>query len=407
VVMMCGEIIGWNKSLALTQYGPRFREFRKFMFKFMGTRATVEKFTSVQEREVAKLVARVLADPGSVAHQVRKATGAIILMIAYGYSIKEYDDPFVNLVEDSVKGFSESLEPGAYLVDVIPPLRYVPDWFPGSGWKARGRQFAKLLNEMADVPYKFVKEQMAAGTAVSSYTANLLEGDEINNIAPETEYNIKWSAASLYSGGADTTVSTITSFFLAMMMNPEVQRKAQAEIDMVIGNDRFPTMADQASLPYVEAVAKELLRWNPVAPLSIPHVATEDGSYEGYFIPKGSSVIANLWYILHDPATYHDPMEFNPDRFLGDHPEPEPREVAFGYGRRTCPGLNIAQSSVWLSCAMSLAVLNIGKYVDGFGNVVEPKMRYTGGTISHPPPFKCTITARSEKCAALVAGVKL
>jgi hypothetical protein len=123
-----------------------------------------------------------------------------------------------------------------------------------------------------------------AGTAVPSYVSELLENKEIT---PEMEYNIKWSAASFYSGGADTvriissrfspfslkwcfviqTVSVVHSFFLAMLLHPEVQRKAQEEVDRVIGNDRFPTLADQPNLPYVEAVVKEVLRWGPVAPL--------------------------------------------------------------------------------------------------------------------------------------------
>jgi len=70
--MMGGEIVGWNKSLALTQYGPRFREFRKYMNRLMGTRANVERFVPLQEKEVAKFVARVMADPGSLPHQIRK-----------------------------------------------------------------------------------------------------------------------------------------------------------------------------------------------------------------------------------------------------------------------------------------------------------------------------------------------
>jgi cytochrome P450 len=72
VVMMCGEIIGWNKSLALTQYGPRFREFRKYMNKLFGTRAAVERFAPLQEKESAKFLARVIADPGSLVQQIRK-----------------------------------------------------------------------------------------------------------------------------------------------------------------------------------------------------------------------------------------------------------------------------------------------------------------------------------------------
>ena len=105
------------------------------------------------------------------------------------------------------------------------------------------------------------------------------------------------------------------------MIHPEVQRKAQAEIDRVVGNDRFPTLADQPHLPYIEALVKELFRWNPVTPLGksaffkimgcdppsfrerltagdplgIPHVATADDYYEGHFIPKGSTVFSNIW----------------------------------------------------------------------------------------------------------------
>jgi len=303
-----------------------------------------------------------------------------------------------------VDGFSDTSEPGAYLVDMIPFLQYAPDWFPGAGWKTKAKQYARLLEDMAETPHQFVKDQLAAGTAISSFTSELLDNGEIT---PETEYNIKWSAASLYSGGADTTVSSIHSFYLAMIMHPEAQRKAQAEIDKVIGSDRLPKLADQPSLPYVDALVKEVLRWNPVAPLGIPHIAAEDDVYEGYFIPKGALVIANIWQILHDPASYANPLKFNPERFLGGCPELDPRATVFGYGRRICPGLNVAQSSLWVACAMSLAVFDIEKYVDGFGNVVEPKIHYSDGTISHPPPFKCTIKPRSEKSAALVASVEL
>jgi cytochrome P450 len=74
-------------------------------------------------------------------------------------------------------------------------------------------------------------------------------------------------AVSLYGGGTDTTVSANTSFFLQMSLHPEVQRKAQEEIDRVIGHDRLPSTQDRKDLPYVEAIMKEVIRLNPVAPL--------------------------------------------------------------------------------------------------------------------------------------------
>jgi cytochrome P450 len=76
---------------------------------------------------------------------------------------------------------------------------------------------------------------------------------------------------------------------------PEVQRKAQEEIDRVIGGDRLPTSSDRPNLPYIEATVKEVLRWHPVAPMALPHTSTADDEFEGYFIPKGSMLFANVW----------------------------------------------------------------------------------------------------------------
>ena len=86
-------------------------------------------------------------------------------------------------------------------------------------------------------------------------------------------------------------------FFLAMTLFPEVQRKAQEEIDRVIGTDRLPTFEDREDLPYVDAVVKEVLRWHPVAPMGVPHVSTEDDIYEGHFIPAGAIIMPNIWFV--------------------------------------------------------------------------------------------------------------
>lgn len=79
-------------------------------------------------------------------------------------------------------------------------------------------------------------------------------------------------------------------------MFPDVQRKAQEEIDQVVGTGQLPTMADRPRLPFVNAILKESLRWHPVAPMGIPHMSSEDDTWEGYFIPKGSIVMPNIWY---------------------------------------------------------------------------------------------------------------
>lgn len=80
-----------------------------------------------------------------------------------------------------------------------------------------------------------------------------------------------------------------------MSISPDVQRKAQEEIDRAIGKNRLPTLADRPSLPYIDAIVKEVLRWHPVAPMGLPHTSTADDVCEGYFIPEGSMLFANVW----------------------------------------------------------------------------------------------------------------
>lgn len=87
---------------------------------------------------------------------------------------------------------------------------------------------------------------------------------------------------------------------------------------------------------------KEVLRWRPVAVLGgTPHASTEDDVYEGFFIPKGSTILANLWAIHHDPEFFPDPDVFRPERYLdGGSPYPQKHgHSAFGWGRRICPGI--------------------------------------------------------------------
>ena len=283
-------------------------------------------------------------------------------------------------------------------------MRHVPDWFPGAGFKRTAVRWKKCVQQIASLPYEWVKKGVAEGTAKPSYVQALLEKG-VENMTEEEQFVAKWSAASLYTGGADTTVSSICCFYLAMALFPEVQKKAQAEIDRVVGTDRLPTFSDRDDLPYVDAVVKEVLRWHPVAPMGLPHVTAEDDIYEGYYIPKGAMLMPNIYGFMHDPAVFKDPYTFNPDRFLGPNPEPDTHTLAFGFGRRICPGRELADSSVFLSIATSLAAFNISKPLEN-GVEVEPVVKFKPGVISHPEPFKVTIRPRSEKAAALVKAVE-
>ncbi|KAG0702324.1 cytochrome P450 [Suillus ampliporus] len=401
VLPMGGELCGWNNVLGLLPYGDRFRQYRKSVHRVIGSHTALDIYNPMEEVEAHRFLKRVLAKPEHLQAHVRHTAGAIILRISHGYEVKEDDDPFVDLADRAVDQFSRSTAPGAFMVDIMPFLAKVPEWFPGAGFKRIAREWHATVEEMAAAPHKFVKDQMAAGIAPKSFTSNLLEG---RTLSAEEEHGVKWSAASLYSAGADTTVSAIYSLFLAMTLFPDAQKKAQAEIDAVVGPDRLPSFADRDSLPYTEALVKEVLRWNAVVPTGVPHCVTEDDVHDGYYIPKSSLIIPNIWFMLNDPRTYANPSQFNPERFLandGKEPETDPRTISFGFGRRICAGLLLADASVWMSTVMSLAVFNISKAVEN-GVEITPEIDHSSGTISHPKPFKCSIKPRSTKAIALI-----
>ncbi|KAI1172680.1 cytochrome P450 [Nemania sp. FL0916] len=223
--------------------------------------------------------------------------------------------------------------------------------------------------------------------------------------AEEVDIN-KWSAMSLYAAGADTTVSAIACFFLAITLYPETQKRARKEIDEVVGSDRLPATTDRERLPYIDAIVKETLRWHPIAPMGIPHQNTEDDVYEGYLIPKGSMLFANIWHFTHDPERYHDPFEFKPERFLpgaADKPEPDPKQFAFGFGRRACPGNHLADNTLFLMIAQSLAVFDIeaGENINR-----DPEIMFQSGVVSHPAPFASNIKPRSPRHATLIKSLE-
>ncbi|KAG7451799.1 cytochrome P450 [Guyanagaster necrorhizus] len=404
VVGMAGELVGWKESLPLMPYGARFRNQRRLAHQLFGNNAFMKRFLPMLELETRRSLEKILTVPEDLSKHIRKTAGSIILQISHGYMIQEEDDPSVELAERTLKQFSLAMASGGFLVNLIPILTRIPDWFPGAGFKQTAREWGSTLNEFIEKPHNYVKQEMAAGTARRSFTLSQLE----RGVDADEESDIKWLAGSLYAGGADTTVASIYAFFKAMLLYPDVQAKAQAEIDAVVGDDRLPRFDDRERLPYVNALALEVTRWHTVGPTGLPHRVTEDDVQFGYFIPKGSLIYANIWKMLHDPAVYDQPFEFRPERFIRTEikePEFDPHKLAFGFGRRCVliknPGMVLADASIFISCAMVLAVFNISKYSEN-GVVFEPDMEHTAGSISHPTPFKCMIKARSGKALGLI-----
>ncbi|QRW03313.1 cytochrome P450 family protein [Ceratobasidium sp. AG-Ba] len=238
--------------------------------------------------------------------------------------------------------------------------------------------------------------RQAEETAEDSFTSKLLQSEDGQSVDDDTKKLVKSIAGSLYGAGSDTTVSGVQSFFLAMTLYPEVQKNAQAEIMVYMRQrstsdalSRMILPADRPNLPYTSALVQEVLRWHPIVAV-VPHRSSSQDDCnvvlrgKVYRIPAKSVVMANVWRITHDPEMYPEPEQFNPERYLVDNPPPEPENYAFGFGRRACPGIHIAQQSINI-----LANFTINKAKDEHGQDITPEEKYFAGVNSHPMPFKC------------------
>jgi len=150
---------------------------------------------------------------------------------------------------------------------------------------------------------------------------------------------------------AATTVSATLNFAMVFLLNyPEVQRKMQQEMDNVVGRDRLPTLDDRARLPYNEAFLREVMRKQTLVPMSVVHRATEDTELNGYFIPKDTAMVLNLWSFHNDPNFWGDPEVFRPERFLDEKGALLKKDYSlpFGAGKRLCAGETFARQTMFL-----------------------------------------------------------
>ncbi|KAF9461977.1 cytochrome P450 [Collybia nuda] len=391
----------------MSSQNRRFRIYRKALHIGLNIRA-VQDYSPIQVQETHTFLKSLLKSPENVFAHIRRFrfigmstrnAVAQIMKISYGYQVENDDDPFVRMIEDGIALFRTAFRGFWMWIDIFPLLKFVPDWLPGAGFKRKAREFSKKADEIDQAPYSWAKNNIATGNYTESFTSKHLEDDMLLP-TEEKDDIIKYCSAALYIGGADTTVSAITSFFWLMSVYPEVQKKAQQEVEQMIGG-RLPTPADHGSMPYISALVKEVVRWAPAAPLGlnvfIPglrHCVTEDDIYEGYYIPKGTTIIANIWAITHDPEIYPNPSIFDPTRHLGERPQVDPLKFVFGFGRRVCPGAHFAESSMFLTIASVLATFDINKALSPDGREIEPPMEWTSGVTNRLKPFSCRITPR-------------
>ncbi|KAF7838547.1 cytochrome P450 78A5-like [Senna tora] len=158
--------------------------------------------------------------------------------------------------------------------------------------------------------------------------------------------------------GTDTVAILLEWIIARMVLHPDLQSKAQSEIDSVVGYNRWVSDVDLPKLPYVRAIVKETLRMHPPGPLlSWARLAIHDTHVAHHFIPAGTTAMVNMWAITHDPQVWSEPSEFKPERFMRDGGDDvvimgsDLRLAPFGSGRRVCPGkaMGLATVELWLA----------------------------------------------------------
>lgn len=342
-----------------------------------------------------------------------RSTSLLIFNLVYGLSAQRTVAlAAVPRINQFATRLLNALYPGAHLVEFLPWMRHFPSWM--AKWKRDAEWWFKEDSAMYEGLYSGVEAQMAEGDAPSSFASLLVEQQHVHNL---DHLQASWLAGTMYAAGAETTSAVLAWFILAMIVYPDVQRRAQAELDAVVGRTRLPTFDDYVKLPYIRAIVKEALRWQPAAPLGTPHRLIEDDWYQGYLIPKGAMVIPNVWAMNRDPEVYGpDALEFNPSRHLTadgrfakapDHTKQE-GHASYGFGHRLCVGRHVANEALFINAAYILWAFTLDgvKAEDGHVIIPSPDDVITAGSVVRPKPFGCSFIPRFTDVAAVLEAAE-
>ncbi|KAG1807822.1 cytochrome P450 [Suillus subaureus] len=353
-MIAAGEMFSGGMSIAFIPFVDRFRRMRRALHSHLQPKAA-EAYQPLQMSHAKNVVLGVLDNPHNVRHHVVTYAATTIMKIAFGKNTPtSATDSEVIEMHQMVGMVGRILRPGAYLVDSIPWLRYLP-WYGRDLklWFERAKKLnLGLLNR--------VREQMQSNEDIGpSFAKYMLENSQSYGLA-ETE--VAFLGGAFFGAGSDTTSASIFTVLMAAAYFPEEQAKVQAELDAVTGRHRVPTFADQGSLPRLQAFISEALRWRPVASTGLAHRTTKEplaqmmiwSNQENYCIPAGTTVFGNHWSISRDPDVYPEPYAFKPQRWINEQGglRDDLKFFIYGFGRRVCPGQHVANRSVFITALL-------------------------------------------------------
>ncbi|KAF9235265.1 cytochrome P450 [Melanogaster broomeanus] len=394
-------------------YGDRWRLQRRFFHQTLKADSAL-RFVPMQQSKAHELLRRLLESPELYTDHLFQYSSSVVMKGMYDYDPLPTNDYVVDIIGRILKMITAVLSPEvAPILDAFPISEHtdfsfqaqanlavlsIPSWFPGMGLKRKGALCREWAKDWVELPFTHALQRMNDGSIAPSMVFDALRKTEQEEAAPGWLQGLKEAAATALAAGSETSSGVLRTFLLVMVLNPEIQEKAHAQVEGVVGKGRLPTLDDRPSLTYVDAIMRETLRWNPVGPLSVPHAAVNDDIYDGYHIPKGATIITNLWSMAHDESKYPKPFEFIPERFLnpdGTLTSDDVLHTTFGFGRRICVGRHFADVTLWSAMSTILALFKLSVPKDEDGNEVSLEPQWKSGISTYPLPFPCSIVPRT------------
>ncbi|KAK9143320.1 LOW QUALITY PROTEIN: hypothetical protein Syun_012720 [Stephania yunnanensis] len=337
-------------DITWTPYGPEWRMLRKVCVREMLSNTSLETMYSLRKREVERMVREIhgkVGSPVNLGEQLFLTILNIITSMLWGGG--GHDDERITSLGTEFKD----------VVGEITELLGKPnvsDFFPGLArfdlqgldrqMRVSSSKFDRIFECVIEERLKLIDGEK--GVEIKDFLQMLLrlkdEGD--NNNTPFTMNHLKALLMDMVVGGSDTTSNTVEWTIAELMNNREAMRKAQEELEVVVGLDSILEESHLPKLRYLQAVMKEVLRLHPALPLLVPHCPSSACEIGGYTVPEGARVFVNVWAIHRDPSIWDNPLEFNPERFLNgewDFSGKDFNYFPFGSGRRICAGIPMAE----------------------------------------------------------------
>ncbi|KAM7258768.1 hypothetical protein ACFE04_014509 [Oxalis oulophora] len=354
------DAIGYGgQDIVWTPYGAEWRMLRKVCVLKMLSNATLDSVYSLRRYQVRQTVGYIYSRVGSeinVGEQMFVTILNVITNMLWGGGVQSEERSNVGAEFKQVVADMTELLGQANLSDFFPRLARFDLQGLYKKMSVAAKKFDRIFDSLIDQRSK--KDGSESEESNRDFLQFLLKlKDENDQKTPLTMTHVKALLMDMVVGGSDTSSNTVEFAMAEVLNKPDVMKKAQQELDSVIGQDNIVEESHIAKMPYLQAIMKETLRLHPALPLLVPHRPSEDCTIGGYHVPKDSRAFINVWAIHRDPAIWPNPLEFDPDRFLNgqfDYSGNDFNYFPFGSGRRICAGIAMAERMFMYSLATLL-----------------------------------------------------